>query len=218
MKVYKLPPEIQVLAFDMDLTLYSNREYGQYQVDCLVKKLGQSMGLSFEEMNIRIEYLRKAWPETHNGKKPSHSDLIGSYGIGMEANIRWREELFEPALFIGKDLRLSETLGKLKGRYILGLITNNPLVTARKTLAALGVENCFSILVGLDTCMKSKPAKEPFLKFLEFSQCPSETCVSIGDRYDIDLDTPLSLGMGAILVDGVEDVYRLPELLTHNKY
>ncbi|MDR2796887.1 MAG: HAD family hydrolase, partial [Treponema sp.] len=32
---------------------------------------------------------------------------------------------------------------------------------------------------------------------------------SVGDRYDMDIALPLSLGMGGILVDGVEDVYHL---------
>jgi phosphoglycolate phosphatase/putative hydrolase of the HAD superfamily len=35
----------------------------------------------------------------------------------------------------------------------------------------------------------------------------------VGDRYDIDIALPLELGMGGILVDGVEDVYRLPALI-----
>jgi phosphoglycolate phosphatase/putative hydrolase of the HAD superfamily len=34
----------------------------------------------------------------------------------------------------------------------------------------------------------------------------------VGDRYDIDITLPLELGMGGVLVDGVEDVYRLPEI------
>ena len=58
--------------------------------------------------------------------------------------------------------------------------------------------------------MCSKPDKRPFIKFLEISRCLPETCVSIGDRYEIDLESPLELGMGGILVDGVEDVYALP--------
>jgi len=69
------------------------------------------------------------------------------------------------------------------------------------------------IIIGLDTCMTAKPHKIPFIKFSELSSCPPETCVSIGDRYDIDLDLPLEMGMGGILVDGVEDVYELPGLL-----
>jgi ribonucleotide monophosphatase NagD (HAD superfamily) len=34
-------------------------------------------------------------------------------------------------------------------------------------------------------------------------------CVSVGDRYDMDIAIPLSLGMGGILVAGVADVYQL---------
>ena len=40
-----------------------------------------------------------------------------------------------------------------------------------------------------------------------------EECLSVGDRYDIDLALPLELGMGAILVSGVEEVYTLEEIL-----
>jgi phosphoglycolate phosphatase/putative hydrolase of the HAD superfamily len=61
--------------------------------------------------------------------------------------------------------------------------------------------------------MIAKPHKMPFVKFSESSLCPPETCVSIGDRYDIDLDIPMQMGMGGILVNGVEDVYCLPEIL-----
>jgi len=77
----------------------------------------------------------------------------------------------------------------------------------------LGVGECFPILIGMDTCMCAKPHKAPFLKFAELSACPAETCISIGDRYDIDLALPLEIGMGAILVDGVEDVYELAGVL-----
>jgi phosphoglycolate phosphatase/putative hydrolase of the HAD superfamily len=61
--------------------------------------------------------------------------------------------------------------------------------------------------------MLAKPHEKPYLKFAELSGCPPENIVSIGDRYDIDLDIPLKLGMGGILVDGVEDVYRLSAVL-----
>jgi phosphoglycolate phosphatase/putative hydrolase of the HAD superfamily len=69
----------------------------------------------------------------------------------------------------------------------------------------------------------SKPHEAPFRKAVELlgigalgSEAPSlplESCVSIGDRYDIDIALPLKLGMGGILVDGVEDVYGLGERL-----
>jgi phosphoglycolate phosphatase/putative hydrolase of the HAD superfamily len=121
--------------------------------------------------------------------------------------------MYEPRLFIKEDEKLKVVLKKLSESFTLGVVTNNPVLVARKTLAALGVEACFPFIIGLDTCMIAKPHKVPFEKFSEISLCPPETCVSVGDRYDIDLDIPLQMGMGGILVDGVEDVYCLPEII-----
>ena len=213
MKVYRLPSEIRALAFDMDLTLYTNAEYGRYQIDSLVERLGKLRGLSFDKMNAEVEEARKAWALSHGGKKPSLSNILSIYGIDIEEIIRWREELLAPEKFIKEDKRLEDTLEKLSRHYALGIVTNNPVLVARKTLTALGVLEFFPIVIGLDTCMTPKPHARPFEKFCELSRCPPETCVSIGDRYDIDLDIPLKLGMGAILVDGVEDVYELPGVL-----
>jgi phosphoglycolate phosphatase/putative hydrolase of the HAD superfamily len=47
---------------------------------------------------------------------------------------------------------------------------------------------------------------------VELLGVPPESCVSIGDRYDIDIATPLEMGMGGVLVTGVEDVYRFAGL------
>ena len=213
MKIYHLPSDIRALIFDMDLTLYTCPQYGRDQVDKLVERLGSIRGLSFEAMNREIEEARKAWAASHDGKKPSLSNLFAAYGIGMEENIRWREEIYEPEKFLKEDKRLAETLKELSGSYILGVVTNNPVLVARKTLGTLGVSEFFPVIVGLDSCMTAKPHKIPFLKYSELSSCPPETCVSIGDRYDVDLDIPLEIGMGAILVDGVQDVYCLPGVL-----
>ena len=213
MKIYRLPSEIRALIFDMDLTLYTNAEYGQFQIDSIVERLAKRRRVSFNEMNYELEEARKNWEKSHGGKRPSLSQLLMSYGISMEENIRWREELYQPEKYIKEDPRLRETLKDLSHSFLLGVITNNPVLVARKTLAALGVHELFPILVGLDTCNIAKPHKKPFKKFLELSSHPAQTCVSIGDRYDVDLDIPLKMGMGAILVDGVEDVYELPGVI-----
>jgi phosphoglycolate phosphatase/putative hydrolase of the HAD superfamily len=49
-------------------------------------------------------------------------------------------------------------------------------------------------------------------KAAELCRLLPRQCVSVGDRYDIDIALPLKLGMGAILVNGVEDVYKLPDV------
>ena len=213
MKVYYLPSEVKALVFDMDLTLYTHPEYGQYQIDSLVERLGKLRGLSFQEMSCEVEKTRKVLAESQGRGNTSLSNVLCHYGINMEENVRWREETYKPEQFIKEDLKLKANLNELFQSYILGVVTNNPVLIARRTLAALGVGECFTVLVGLDTCMVSKPHEKPFIKFAELAGCPPECCVSIGDRYDIDLDIPLKLSMGGILVDGVEDVYQLPSVL-----
>ena len=196
----------------MDLTLYTHDEYGQYQLDCVIEKFAKIRGVPFNELYREIEDKRKTMTEKL-GRNPGLGNVLATYGVTIEEIVRWREELLEPALFLKKDPRLRETLKSLSGFYVLGVVTNNPVLVARKTLDALGVSGLFAVVVGIDSCMVSKPHRKPFEKFAELSLCPVETCVSIGDRYDIDLAIPLEMGMGGILVDGVEDVYKIPEIL-----
>jgi ribonucleotide monophosphatase NagD (HAD superfamily) len=42
---------------------------------------------------------------------------------------------------------------------------------------------------------------------------PLNEMISIGDRMAVDIELPVAYGMSGILVDGVNDVYRLPEVL-----
>jgi len=212
MKVFKLPKEYKALIFDMDLTLYSDNGYGQYQTDCMVEKLGKIRGLSFDAMCREVEEKTKAL-ERENGIKPSLANVLTSYGLPIEEIIRWREELIEPGNYLKIDPKLCKTLEELSHFFSLGVVTNNPVSVARKTFAALGVGSFFPVVVGIDVSMVSKPHRKPFEIFTKLSGCPPESCVSIGDRYDIDLAIPLEMGMGAVLVDGVEDVYGLPEIL-----
>jgi phosphoglycolate phosphatase/putative hydrolase of the HAD superfamily len=88
-------------------------------------------------------------------------------------------------------------------------VTNNPVSIAHRTLAVLEVREFFPIIVGLDTCKVAKPHPAPFLKAREALGISAGECIALGDRYDFDIVPPLELGMGGILVDGVEDVYRL---------
>jgi phosphoglycolate phosphatase/putative hydrolase of the HAD superfamily len=75
----------------------------------------------------------------------------------------------------------------------------------------LGVDGLFPVIVGLDTCFVSKPNDAPFRKAVELLGVAAGECVAVGDRFDIDIAVPLKLGMGGVLVDGVRDVYDLPE-------
>ena len=101
----------------------------------------------------------------------------------------------------------------LSAKYKLICVTNNPILPARKTLEALGISDFFPEIVGLDTCFKSKPALEPFQTAVKKLDCQPDECLAIGDRYDMDVSLPLEMGMGGILVTGVEEIYGIHKIL-----
>jgi phosphoglycolate phosphatase/putative hydrolase of the HAD superfamily len=213
MTIYRMPQTVSALLFDMDNTLYASQEYMRFQSESPVRRLAETRNTTFDEIQRQIAEYRKAQGEAGGFTQISLGNIFLALGVPIEETVRWREELYEPARYLKEDPKLRETLAALAASFSLAVVTNNPVLVARKTLAVLGVEDIFGALVGLDTCGASKPHKAPFLKAAELLGASPETCVSIGDRYGIDIALPLELGMGGILVNGVEDVYGIGEAL-----
>lgn len=219
MIAYHIPPTIEALLFDIDGTLYSNAEYGQFQIDVLIDELARSRNQSREDTECRLAQAKAAWSVAHGGSSTSLGNAMAALGIDIETSVAWRERLIDPYRFLSADKRLRAALQSLSAPRpgarpaVLVAVTNNPRSVGAATLDALGVLDLFRRVVGLDDTMKSKPAPEPYLLAATAAGAQPAGCLSVGDRYDIDLAEPLRLGMGAILVNGVADVYALPELL-----
>lgn len=212
MKVYKIPASLSCVIFDIDSTLYTNAAYAREQVDVQLRHFAELRGEAYEATRNMVESYRAGHEKTH-GEKISLGNALIAFGVPISESVKWREALIEPALYLDADMRLRDTLEILAARFTLVAVTNNPVLPARKTLEALGVSALFPELIGLDTTGVSKPHRKPFLAAAERAGAPLEECLSVGDRYDIDIALPLELGMGGILVDGVADVYGLPDLL-----
>ena len=219
MKIYKIPTDLRAFIFDIDSTLYTNQAYAFEQVDCQVRQFAKERGITADEARRMVADYRKKFAAEHEGSKVSLGNTLLAFGVPIEQSVQWRRELLEPADFLGRDDRLIETLKILQEKYLLICVTNNPVLPARKTLEAIGISDFFPDIVGLDTCFKSKPALEPFetaVKVLSKSagdkglgQITAENCLAVGDRYDMDIKLPLEMGMGGILVSGVEEVYQI---------
>ena len=196
----------------MDGTLYSHDEYLNSQTELPIMRLAQLNGKTYEQMSGEIAEYRKNWAASHNGGKLSLGNAFLAFGISIEENIKWREELCRPEKYLVEDKQLKCVLKALASRFALAVVTNNPVSVAVKTLSILGVHDILQNIVGLDTYGISKPHKTHFIKAAQLCATDPHDCVSVGDRYDIDIVLPLELGMGGVLVNGVEDVYKLSDL------
>lgn len=212
MRVYRLPPAAGAYLFDIDGTLYTDDEYVRHQVDALIDELAKVRGLSREAALAAVDAARARLSAASGGASTSLGNAMASLGVDIATSVEWRRRLLDPARFLKPDPRLAQALGELAQGAVLVAVTNNPRSVGEATLSVLGVSGLFARVVGLDDTMRSKPAPEPYLMAARIAGVPAEACVSVGDRYDVDLAVPLALGMGAVLVDGVEDVYLLPGL------
>ncbi|MBO7123541.1 MAG: HAD hydrolase-like protein [Treponema sp.] len=213
-RFYSVPQDLRAIIFDIDSTLYTNAAYAFEQVDCQVRRFASERGITNDEARKMVADYRKKFARENGGKKVSLSNTLFSFGISIEQSVQWRRELIEPADFLGPDKDLQEALAALSARCKLLCVTNNPILPAQKTLSALGIEKWIEVLVGLDSCNLSKPAKEPFVLAAKKAGTDPANIISVGDRYDLDIAPALELGMGGVLVRGVADVYRLPDLLS----
>lgn len=213
MKIHKIPQTIQTLIFDIDSTLYTNSAYAYEQVDCQVREFAKLKNMTPDEARKLVFDFRKNFAKENDGKKISLGNLLTNFGIPIEQSVQWRNDLMRPEDFLIRDEKLICELQILSKKYKLICVTNNPVKPARKTLEVIGISDFFEHIVGLDTCYKSKPAREPFEKALELTKTAAENAVAIGDRYDLDIELPLRMGMGGIEVSGVEDVYDLNKIL-----
>lgn len=211
MTVYHMPEQVRTLIFDIDSTLYTNQAYAEEQVDVQIRQYAAEKGISADEARNLIRTYRENW-KRDRGTCISLGNTLQAFGVPISVSIEWRKNLLEPARFLSPDIRLQKTLSLLSASFSLICVTNNPVLPARKTLAALGIESFIPHIIGLDTCGVSKPAREPFELACSLTNSTAQQCIAVGDRYDLDVALPLSMGMGGILVEGVSDVYQFPSL------
>lgn len=218
MTAYRVPETIGAFLFDIDGTLYSNGAYVSFQQDVLIRELARIRGQSHEAARAAVERVRGEHAATNAGAQMSLGNAMAALGVDIAASVAWRARLIDPSEYLHGDPELRRALTSLAAGptgkpAALVAVTNNPRSVGEATLRALGVNDLFLRVVGLDDTMKSKPAAEPYLLAASVAGAAPEACLSIGDRYDVDLAVPLELGMGAILVSGAADVYALPAYL-----
>lgn len=199
------------LLFDIDGTLYDNAAYLASHKQVLVERLAMELGRSYNEVRHEVREVQDRLA-AERGRRPSLANTFLEFGATMEQNVAWRSLLLKPERYLGHDPRLAEALSALKARFALAALTNNPADIARRTLEILGIGSVFPTIVALDDTLVSKPDLEPFRAGLGALELPAGEVTMIGDRYDVDIAPALELGMSAVLVDGVEDVYALPDI------
>lgn len=212
METYSLPDCITAVCFDIDKTLYTHAEYAESQIRVLMERLQGELGLSESQTEAKVAQARGAIRSA--GRTASLGNAFVELGVSIETSVSWRNELIKPYDYLRHDPALREALLSIrKCGPLLAALTNNPVGIGRRALDALGVDDLFVVVGGLDSTMHSKPDLEPFRWVINQLNVRCGEVVFVGDRFGIDLEPALALGSGGVLVEGVQEVYELPSLL-----
>jgi len=204
---------LEGLVFDMDNTLYTNPPYARHQEDVLVARLAQEKGWNLEYTKTTIDVYRNEYARLNQGHLPSLGNTFLEFGISIIENAKWRNQEICVDFFLSPDPVLQDVLSRLAKDFRLAVVTNNPVELAQRTLDILGVSDFVSSLVGLDTLGLSKPHPPSFVLAARLMGCEPHRCMTVGDRYGVDISPGLEVGMVGLLVTGVEEIYTLPEYI-----
>jgi putative hydrolase of the HAD superfamily len=184
--------EWQAIVFDMDDTLYPERDYVVSGFRAVAEWIGRE----------RIVHPSTAFLELKN-----------LFDSGVQGNIfdRWLmghnlpAELVpkmvavyrnhEPAIAPSEDA--FELLDSLSGRYRIGLVTDGYLSVQQRKFAALGLSERFGAVVFSDELGREnwKPSTKPFELVLQRLECRPNRAVYIGDNPLKDFYGARALGM-----------------------
>ncbi|MDP6380391.1 MAG: HAD family hydrolase [Phycisphaerae bacterium] len=189
---------IKLVAFDLDDTLYPERQY----VASGFRAVAQYLKKSLETEKDFFPPLEEAFESGVRGTTFNHV----LEAAGVEAGEGFIRDLLDVYREHNPDIAPYEdvvpTLEELKGKYLLGLISDGPLLSQRRKWNALGLAEFFDKVIFTDEQGPEfwKPNPWAFLEMASEFRLQPEECVYVGDRPGKDIEGPAEAGWQKILV------------------
>lgn len=189
---------LQAVLFDLDDTLYPEREY---------VRSGFQAAAAWAETNLGIESqsgFAELWGYFESGVRGN------TYNLWLEAHgieaAKWIPELVAVYREHIPDIKphpgVLDLLKALEATYHLGVITEGHVISQRNKLDALGLSAMFEVVVitGMDERDYWKPHARPFTKALESLDVKPGQSMYIGDNPRKDFFGARRLGMHTVRV------------------
>ncbi len=192
--------DLKAIIFDLDDTLYSEKEY----VRSGYKAVSDYLGGGYEE---------KLWSYFEAGK-PAIDELLKEIGRAAE-----KDKLLSIYRSHKPDIHLypgvSEMIGDLKVKGIkVGIITDGRPEGQRAKIKELGLGNLVDHIIITDELggiEYRKPSKFAFLRMRELLDVPFEEMYYVGDNIMKDFVAPEMLGMRCIWFRNMDGLYYLSD-------
>jgi len=189
---------VQAVVFDLDDTLYPERDYVRSGYRAVTRHLRASLGRDrlVRDGEAAEDWL---WDRFCQGRAEGAFDAMSAaYGLGLAGDDIAR--LVEVYRSHRPDIRPAEgakqTLRRLKGRCRLGLLTDGFLPAQQLKLDALGLAGLFDAVVFTEALGREcwKPSPAGFEAVARDLDAPAADCAYVGDNPGKDFVAPNALG------------------------
>jgi len=209
--------DAKAIVFDLDGTLYVNEALAE---EIRASAAGYVASLKAIDISAAKRLLEDARKRLSDGS--SLKSTISAACIEVGGDIRLLHDHFSieirPEMFLDRDEELATVLGRLSGIAELFIYTNNNRFLCGRILECLGVSGFFRRVFTIEDSWRPKPDMIALRQVFTGIGRPPGECVFIGDRYDVDLRLPASLGSPVCLVKSVRELkYLLQKIADHKE-
>lgn len=197
LEIEKYLDGVDAVIFDLDDTLYSEKQYVRSGYKAVAKLLGD------EALADRL------WTYFENGK-PAIDELLnelGCMGRKEECLEAYREQIPEITLYDG----VVDLILELKSKGIkVGIITDGRVSGQKRKLQALGLDKLIDDIIITDELGGTqfrKPCDIAFRIVQRRWSIPFEQIVYVGDNAEKDFQAPKQLGMRTLYFENEDGLY-----------
>jgi HAD superfamily hydrolase (TIGR01509 family) len=189
---------IELIAFDLDNTLYDEGQYYRAAFRLIAPRLAVHAGCDAASVERRLSAVID-----EKGRHYHHlfNDVLGELGLPLQPHLDDVLRVF--ASVTGRlrpcpgSRRLLADLGR---RYRLGMITSGRREVQQNKIALLGIGRHFEHIVFSSTLPENKPGRMPFQHLLDLTGIAPDRAVYVGDNPLADFTGANALGMLTIRV------------------
>ncbi len=197
----------EVLLFDLDRTLYTNKDLTDFQERILYQFVAEKLCLPFKDGKVEFDKQHEAFSK-QRGIEVSKSGIVSLFYSSMVEWNLYREKYITPEGYIGRDEQLVDTFDRLKREnHRLAIASNSLEQFIKRTVELLGIQ---AEIIGCDTVYAAKPSIDFFISATHFLKVDPKCCISIGDR-DSDIYPANTIGIRGIKLRGSNDVYSIDQ-------
>lgn len=202
------PESLKAIVFDLDGTLYRDDRLGEEVNQSAIRYVA---ALRQVEMADAEAMLQRARVENGDGGTLSRA-VVALGGNLPEMHRRFAQEI-HPDQFLKRDERVPKLLTLLATRFELFLYTNNNRDLSGRIMAQLGVTGLFREIFTIEDYWLPKPDPKLITDILTKIAVKPADALFVGDRYEVDLLVPASIGCPVFESKTVEELLALEQLV-----